>query len=100
LAPEIKNMTSLGGATISNLVFFIAQTSVAPFQQWLATSPNQTRNGSITYLKQTMTPWGTLDLKGLAITKITMEPGSDRNGISWAKVELTVGSLQLTLSPP
>jgi hypothetical protein len=98
-APEIRNLTGPGGVAISNLVFYIAQAYAVPFQQWLATSPNQTRNGSITYLRQNMTPWGTLDLKGLAITKITTETNPGQEGIRKVRVEMTVGSLQLTLAP-
>ena len=97
--PEIKNMTGPGGVAISNLVFYIAQAFVLPFQQWLASSPNQTRNGSITYLKPNMTPWGTLDLKGLAITKLTTETNPGQDGIRKVRVEMTVGSVQLTAAP-
>lgn len=99
LAPEIKNMTGSGGVAISNLVFYLAQSNALPFQHWLANSPTQTRNGSITYLKPNMTPWGTLALNGLTITKITTETNPGHEGILGVKVEMAVSSLQLTLAP-
>jgi hypothetical protein len=99
LPQEIKTMTGPGGDATSNLVFYLPQTHAMPFQQWLATTPNQTRNASITYLKPNMSPWGTLDLKGLTITKITTETNRSQEGIHTVRVEMTVGSLQMTLAP-
>ncbi len=99
LPPEIKSLAAPGGVATSNLVFYIAQTHAMPFQDWLATSPNQTRNGSITYLKPNLTPWGTLGLKGLTITKLTTETNPGHDGIRKVKVEMTVSSVQFTQGP-
>jgi hypothetical protein len=97
LAPEIRTMTGSGGMAVSNLVFYLPQQYAAPFQQWFASSSSYTRNGSISYLKTNGTPWIILALNGLAIAKITTEPTTGADGIRLVKVEMTVGSLQLTM---
>lgn len=89
----------VGTMSISSLVIYVSQAQAPHYQQWLATSPNQTRNGSIEYLTADLRKtWGTLSLQGLGITRITTEPAG-AYGIRRVKVEMTIGGLQLLVTP-
>ena len=86
-----------GAPSVSNLVFTISEADGAPFQAWydqvVGKGPAAPRNGSIDYLSPTGDVLLHVDMRGLAVFKLTHDKVEARNEqIRRIKMEATVAS--------
>lgn len=101
LNPAMHSLASKSNVAVSNLVLYLATGSEQAFRDWLAKTPRQLRNGSITLYKPNLqSPSATFSLKGLAITKIETNTGTGTaNQATKVRIEMMVESLQYSLVP-
>lgn len=99
--PAMHVVGNKSNVAVSNLVLYLATGSEQAFRDWLAKTPRQLRNGSITLLQPNLqSPLATFNLKGLAITKLETNTGTGTaSQAPKVRIEMTVESLQFSLLP-